>query len=77
MTDKERVFILRQSAIDFFGGADRGQLESMRDVLNGMSGVASAEVSLDAGEAKLAFDPQLVSREALLSAIEDAGFDAE
>lgn len=37
MTDRERVFILRQSAIDFFGGADRGQLESMRDVLNGMA----------------------------------------
>jgi hypothetical protein len=37
MTDRERVFILRQSAIDFFGGADRGHLESMRDVLDGMT----------------------------------------
>lgn len=37
MTDRERVFILRQSVIDFFGGADSAQLESMRDVLNGMS----------------------------------------
>ena len=36
MTDKERIFILRQSAIDFFGGADTPTLESMRDVLNGM-----------------------------------------
>lgn len=37
MTDRERVFILRQSAIDFFGGADSAQLESMRDVLDGMT----------------------------------------
>lgn len=37
MTDRERVFILRQSVIDFFGGADREQLEAMRDVLNGMA----------------------------------------
>ena len=43
MTDKERVFILRQSAIDFFGGADRGQLEAMRDVLDGMSHVDEAQ----------------------------------
>lgn len=37
MTDRERVFILRQSAIDFFGGADTGQLEAMRDTLNCMA----------------------------------------
>ena len=43
MTDKERVFILRQSAIDFFGGADRPTLESMRDVLDGMSHVDEAQ----------------------------------
>ena len=35
MTDRERVFILRQSAIDFFGG-DTSQLPAMRDVLDGM-----------------------------------------
>lgn len=35
MTDRERVFILRQSAIDFFGG-DTAQLPAMRDVLDGM-----------------------------------------
>ena len=59
------------------GMSCQGCVKNITDVLNGMSGVASAEVSLDAGEAKLAFDPQLVSREALLGAIEDAGFDAE
>ena len=59
------------------GMSCQGCVKNITDVLNGMSGVASAEVSLDAGEAKLTFDPQLVSREALLGAIEDAGFDAE
>lgn len=36
MTDRERVFILRQSVIDFFGG-DVEHLAAMRDVLNGMA----------------------------------------
>ena len=46
-------------------------------MLGALVGVASAEVSLEAAEAKVAFDPQVVGRAALLEAIEDAGFDAE
>jgi copper chaperone len=42
-----------------------------------MPGVASADVSLEAGEARVAFDPQVVTRSALVAAIEDAGFEAE
>ena len=68
---------MENTVIKVGGMICQGCVKNITDVLNGMSGVASAEVSLDAGEAKLAFDPQLVSREALLSAIEDAGFDAE
>ena len=68
---------MENTVIKVGGMSCQGCVKTITDVLNGMSGVASAEVSLDAGEAKLAFDPQLVSREALLSAIEDAGFDAE
>ncbi|MBK7463571.1 MAG: heavy-metal-associated domain-containing protein [Betaproteobacteria bacterium] len=68
---------MENTVIKVGGMSCQGCVKNITDVLNGMSGVASAEVSLDAGEAKLAFDPQLVSREALLSAIEDAGFDAE
>ena len=68
---------MENTVIKVGGMSCQGCVKNITDVLNGMSDVASAEVSLDAGEAKLAFDPQLVSREALLGAIEDAGFDAE
>jgi copper chaperone len=68
---------MENTVIKVGGMSCQGCVKNITDVLNGMCGVASAEVSLDAGEAKLAFDPQLVSREALLGAIEDAGFDAE
>ena len=68
---------MENTVIKVGGMSCQGCVKNITDVLNGMSGVASAEVSLNAGEAKLAFDPQLVSREALLGAIEDAGFDAE
>ena len=37
MTDKERVFILRQSALDLFGDPTTEESQTMRDVLNGMS----------------------------------------
>ena len=49
----------------------------VKNISGVLAGVVSAEVSLDAGEAKVAFDPQAVSRDALVGAIEDAGFDAE
>jgi copper chaperone len=39
--------------------------------------VAAVEVSLEAAEARVSFDPQVVSRGALIGAIQDAGFDAE
>lgn len=58
MTDRERVFILRQSAIDFFGGADRGQLESMRDVLNGMSHEDEAQAAIALIDAILLTGPE-------------------
>ncbi len=68
---------MENTVIKVGGMSCQGCVKNITDVLNGMAGVASAEVSLDAGEAKLAYDPQMVSREALLVAIEDAGFDAE
>ncbi len=68
---------MENTVIKVGGMSCQGCVKNITDVLNGMVGVASAVVSLDAGEAKLAYDPQMVSREALLGAIEDAGFDAE
>ena len=50
---------------------------AVEHALRGTKGVASAEVSLEANEGKVNFDPAQVSRDALVAAIEDAGFDAE
>ena len=55
----------------------QGCVKNITAVLSDLAGVTSAEVSLDAAEARVVHDPQLVSRAALVGAIEDAGFDAE
>lgn len=59
------------------GMSCQGCVKNITGVLTGLAGVSSAEVSLEAGEARVAYDAQAVTRQALLDAIEDAGFDAE
>ncbi len=59
------------------GMSCQGCVKNITGVLNGMAGVSTAEVSLEAGEARDEFDAQQVTRNALIAAIEDAGFDAE
>ncbi|MBU1365820.1 MAG: cation transporter [Gammaproteobacteria bacterium] len=68
---------MENTIIKVGGMSCQGCVKNIGGVLGGMAGVASADVSLEAGEAKVAFDPQAVTREALVAAIEDAGFDAE
>lgn len=68
---------MENTVIKIGGMSCQGCVKNITGVLSGLAGVTSAEVSLEAGEAKVAFDPQLVARDALVSAIEDAGFDAE
>lgn len=68
---------MENTVIKIGGMSCQGCVKNITGVLGGLAGVASAEVSLEAGEARVAFEPQTVSREALLAAIEDAGFDAE
>ncbi|MBL8430106.1 MAG: heavy-metal-associated domain-containing protein [Dechloromonas sp.] len=68
---------MENTIIKVGGMSCQGCVKNISGVLGGMTGVASAEVSLEAGEAKVAFDPLAVSRDALVGAIEDAGFDAE
>ena len=68
---------MENTIIKVGGMSCQGCVKNVGGVLGGMAGVVSAEVSLEAGEAKVAFDPQAVSRDALVGAIEDAGFDAE
>lgn len=68
---------MENTVIKIGGMSCQGCVKNINGVLGGLPGVASAEVSLEAAEAQVAFDPQLVSRAALVAAIEDAGFDAE
>ncbi len=68
---------MESSIIKVGGMSCQGCVKNIGGVLSAMPGVASAEVSLEAGEARVAFDPQVVTRSALVAAIEDAGFDAE
>lgn len=68
---------MENTVIKVGGMSCQGCVKNITGVLTGLAGVASAEVSLDAGEASVVFESQTVTRTALLDAIEDAGFDAE
>ncbi|WP_027457924.1 heavy-metal-associated domain-containing protein [Dechloromonas agitata] len=68
---------MESTVIKIGGMSCQGCVKNISGVLGALPGVASAEVSLDAAEAQVAFDPQVIARAALLEAIEDAGFDAE
>jgi len=68
---------MENTVIKVGGMSCQGCVKNITGVLGSMAGVASAEVSLEAAEARVAFDPQTVTREALVNAVEDAGFDAE
>ena len=68
---------MENTQIRIGGMSCQGCVKNISGVLGALPGVASAEVSLDAAEAQVAFDPQVIARAALLEAIEDAGFDAE
>jgi copper chaperone len=68
---------MESSVIKVGGMSCQGCVKNITGVLTAMPGVATAEVSLEAAEALVSFDPQVVSRSALVGAIEDAGFNAE
>jgi len=68
---------METSTIKVGGMSCQGCVKNITGVLVALPGVSAAEVSLEAGEARVSFDPQAVSRAALVGAIEDAGFDAE
>lgn len=53
-----------------------GCVKSITGVLTALDGVAKAEVSLEQARAVVEFDAGKVTREQLMGAIEDAGFDA-
>ena len=68
---------MENTIIKVGGMSCQGCVKNITGVLSALAGVSSAEVSLEAAEARVAFDAQSVSRAALVEAIEDAGFDAE
>ncbi|UCV10719.1 heavy-metal-associated domain-containing protein [Dechloromonas denitrificans] len=68
---------MEETLIKVGGMSCQGCVKNINQLLLAMPGVNSADVSLEAGEAKVVFDPAKIQRLALLEAIEDAGFDAE
>lgn len=68
---------MEETLIKVGGMSCQGCVKNINQLLLAMPGVSSADVSLEAGEAKVTFDPAKIQRLALLEAIEDAGFDAE
>ncbi|WP_300442407.1 cation transporter [Zoogloea sp.] len=58
------------------GMSCQGCVKNLTGALSGLAGVASVEVSLEAGEARVGYDPAKVSANALRTVIEDCGFDA-
>jgi len=67
---------MENTLIKIDGMSCQGCVKNITEVLKGLPGVSSVEVSLEAAQAQVAYDPQRVARPALLVAIEDAGFDA-
>lgn len=53
-----------------------GCVLAVRRVLNRMDGVAEADVSLEEQRAVVTFDPEKVSVDAMIQAIEEVGFEA-
>ena len=53
-----------------------GCVASVTKILQGVDGVASAEVSLADKRAEVAFDATKTSVDALIAAVEDGGYDA-
>ena len=53
-----------------------GCVKSVTGVLEALPGVAKAEVSLEKAEAVVSYEPGLATREHMIEAIDDAGFEA-
>ncbi|MFZ2853721.1 MAG: heavy-metal-associated domain-containing protein [Rhodocyclaceae bacterium] len=66
---------MEQIVIGIGGMSCQRCVHSITGVLQALPGVASVEVSLEAGQATLAYDPAKADAEQFRAAIEDAGFD--
>ncbi|MBS0348975.1 MAG: heavy-metal-associated domain-containing protein [Proteobacteria bacterium] len=59
------------------GMSCQGCVKNVTGALSATPGVATVEVSLEQGEARVSYDPAKVSANALRTVIEDAGFDSD
>ena len=53
-----------------------GCVKNVTGILQGVDGVARADVSLEANNATVSFDPAKTNPAALIEAVEDGGFEA-
>ncbi len=67
---------MENTVIQIGGMSCQGCVKNITGVLAALPGVDAAEVSLEAAQAQVKFDPARIGRAQLLDAIEDAGFDA-
>nr|WP_289036906.1 copper chaperone CopZ [uncultured Allobacillus sp.] len=49
--------------------------QSVNDALSNLEGVESVEVNLDSGNVDVAYEDSLVSKEQLIEAVEEQGYD--
>ena len=67
---------MEEIVIGVGGMSCQGCVKNVTGVLQVLPGVERVEVSLEAGQATIAFDADKVGPEQFKAAIEDAGFDA-
>jgi copper chaperone len=68
--------MMENTVVKVGGMSCGGCVKSVTAALQAVAGVRSAEVSLQAGEAKVDYDPSRATRAELVRAVEEAGFDA-
>ena len=67
---------MAEATIKVEGMSCGGCVRSVTEALKAQPGVDGAEVSLEMAQARVDYDPALVSVERLRQAVEDAGFDS-
>ena len=66
-----------QTVVLNIGGMNCGGcVKNVTGILQGVDGVARADVSLEAKNAMVSFDPAKTNPAALIEAVEDGGFEA-
>ncbi|WP_332671248.1 heavy-metal-associated domain-containing protein [Aromatoleum sp.] len=67
---------MAEATIKVEGMSCGGCVRSVTEALKAQPGVGDAEVTLETGQARIDYDPALVSVAQLRQAVEDAGFDS-